>query len=482
MSAQQYVPGVTWRQASPESQGVASKPLIEMLQYIRQHRLPVHDIMIVRHGYLVFEASFYPYNPEWPHDLASVTKSVTSILTGIAIDQGLIKSPQQTVGSLLPQYADRLDSSQKSAITIRDLLTMTSGLDCKLEDGEKALKDMQQSSDWAAFALSLRLVDEPGSRFSYCSPNLHLLSVILTTQARQSELNFARRNLFLPLQIRDATWGADPQGRNTGWGGLHLKPRDMAKLGYLYLQAGQWGSHQVVSSAWTQASVQPLVPVRTGVAYGYNWWINTEHTPPIFEAEGRGGQRIVVIRDKDSVITFLGGGVDTDELAPFLLRALSADQSLPPNPAAQKQLKTLLKAAREAPPPRTFHAAGPTTALSGKTLIFEQNPMRLESMTFHFDRTESLALTIGLEGKIYTIPVGSKGRSIISSTGPFGLPFAAQGGWDQGGRFILDLDTLANINHYTIRIDVNAERPFLIIDETTGELHEYRLAARFKAD
>ena len=93
-SAQTYWPGTQWREATPESQGVDSAALIQMLEYIRDQKVPIHALVIVRHGYVVFDASFYPYQPDWPHDLASATKSVTSMLIGIAIDRGLIHSVQ----------------------------------------------------------------------------------------------------------------------------------------------------------------------------------------------------------------------------------------------------------------------------------------------------------------------------------------------------------------------------------------------------
>jgi CubicO group peptidase (beta-lactamase class C family) len=478
--SQQYIPGDTWRESLPEEQGVDSRSLVEMLKFIRRGQIPVHSIVVVRHGYIVLDVSFYPYNPDWPHDMASATKSVTSLLTGIAIDQGVIDSTQQTVRSLLPQYAKAFDSPARQKLTVQNLLTMTSGFNCNVDDGEMALRQMQESDDWAAFTLRLPIVSEPGSKFAYCSPNCHLLSVILSARTKQSEADFAKQNLFRPLRINEARWGSDPQGRTTGWGGLHLKPRDMARLGYLYLHDGSWGGRQIVSSAWVRSSIEPKVAVKPGVAYGYNWWINTAHTPPIFEAEGRGGQRITVIRDKDAVIAFTGGGDNTDEFAPFLLRSLESDGKLAKNPRANKQLQSLVRLAKQAPPPRSASQLPTKTYnISEKTLIFERNPLRLEAMTFHFAHGKDPRITLRLADETYDAPIGTDNRPALSLSGPFGLPFATQCKWDANGHLVLDLDTVANINHYTIEMDLNVASPSAKINEVTGELKDYVVKAHF---
>jgi hypothetical protein len=414
------------------------------------------------------------------HGIRDEKRHLTS--DGIAIDHGVIDGPQQTVQSLLPQYASAFDSAARQKLTVQNLLTMTSGFDCRLEDGEAALRRMQASHDWAAFALALPIVNAPGSRFAYCSPNCHLLSVILSTRAKQSELDFATQNLFQPLQINDARWESDPQGRTIGWGGLHLKPRDMARLGYLYLHDGSWNSKQVVSSGWVRSSTEPKVEVHPGVAYGYNWWINIAHTPPIFEAEGRGGQRITVIRDKDAVIAFTGGGDNTDELAPFLLRSLASDVKLARNLLATKHLSALVHLARQAPPPQNV-AVMPSGAyqLSGRTLAVEDNPLRLETITFHFSHGKEPRITLRLAGDTYEAPIGTDGRPILSSGGPFGLPFATQGKWNAKGHLILDLDTVANINHYKIDLTLDPVSPSVRIDEVTGELKDYVVKAHFQS-
>jgi CubicO group peptidase (beta-lactamase class C family) len=210
-------PSAAWKTASPESQGLDSAVLAEALDFMRTKSIPVHSLLIVRNGMVILDAYFYPYTGHEVHDVASVTKSFTSATIGIAIEQGYIKSVDQKVLSLLPLAPVDADPRRQS-LSVRHLLTMTSGLDCDTEGGERALAAMRHSADWAVFALALPMRAEPGSRYAYCSCNNHLLSSIVTAATGKSLLEFAQNNLFRPIGIKDVTWPADPKGRTHGWG------------------------------------------------------------------------------------------------------------------------------------------------------------------------------------------------------------------------------------------------------------------------
>jgi CubicO group peptidase (beta-lactamase class C family) len=332
--ASEQFPTVTWRTGSPESQGLDSAVLAQALDYVRADHIPLHSFLIVRNGVMVLEAYFYPYSGREVHDVASVAKSFTSAAVGIAIEKGLIKDVDERVLSILP-LARADPDPRKRSLAIRHLLTMTSGLDCDTERGEKALAAMRHSSDWTAFALALPMRADPGSRYAYCSCNNHLLSSLLTAVTGVSLLQFAEKNLLQPIGIKDVIWPPDPEGRTRGWGDLHLHPRDMARFGLLYLHHGRWGDLQIVPESWVRDSSRASVIVRPGVGYGYSWWINTAR-PPIFEAVGRGGQRISVLPKENMVVVFTGGGADTDQIAPFLFRAIRSDTAIPNNRAGSR--------------------------------------------------------------------------------------------------------------------------------------------------
>jgi CubicO group peptidase (beta-lactamase class C family) len=460
-----------WRTATPESQGLDSGVLADMLDHIRSRSLPIHSLLLIRHGHLVLEASFFPYESGTPHDIASATKSVTSLLIGIAVDKGYLKDVSQAVLALLPGAAPATVESRKQSLTIEHLLTMTSGLDCGFEAGEKELAAMRRTEDWAAFALALPMRAAPGAQFAYCSCNNHLLSSILSAQTGESALAFARKHLFGPLGINDVIWPADPRGRTHGWGDLHLLPRDLAKIAYLYLQGGRWNGKQIVSEAWVRRSTTPIVKVRDGVGYGYSWWINTTRQPPVFEAEGRGGQRAAVVADKDIVVVFNGGGVNTDEIAPFLFRAIRSDGPLPETTNSTVRLATALKAAQQPPEAQSIPTL-PLTAqsISGKRYVVDPNPLGLQAISLLFKAGTDARATLEIDGQKWSVPVGLDGRPGFSSTGPFGLPIAAAGRWLSEREFLLDVDTVANINHFLIRMDFVGNQLHLTVDEVTGEL------------
>ena len=239
-----------WLLSTPEGQGLDSRLLAEGLSAAHAKGLPIHSIVIVRHGTFVLNALFFPYQDNTLHDLASGTKSVTATLAGIAIAKGELTGLDERV---LPLFADRQirnRDTRKESITIGNLLSMTSGLSCESAHGEITLDDMRRAADWTQFVLDLPSVAGPGALSAYCSPGMHSLSSVISKVTRSSSLEFARRELFAPLGITDAVWPEDSHGVSYGWGDLHFRPLDMAKLGYLWLHDGRWEDRQILPNGW----------------------------------------------------------------------------------------------------------------------------------------------------------------------------------------------------------------------------------------
>jgi CubicO group peptidase (beta-lactamase class C family) len=472
-------PARGWPTATPESQGLDSAVLAEMLEQARGRGLPVHNVLIVRHGNVVLDAAFYPYPAGTLHDVASVTKSVTSLLVGIALDKGYLQSVHQPVVTLLPGAVPADTDPRKRQITVEHLLTMTSGLDCGFGEGEPELAAMRRSDDWAAFALALPMRAAPGTRHAYCSLNNHLLSSILSAQTGQSALAFAREHLFGPLGIRDVAWPADDQGRTHGWGDLHLRPRDLARIASMCLRGGRWGSKQVVSEEWIRRSITPHARVRDGVGYGYSWWINTARQPPVFEAIGRGGQRAAVIPDEDVVVVFNGGGLDTDELAPFLFRAIRSRAALPESASGSVRLARAAAAARRAPVTRPPPPPpGLARSVSGNRYVMDSNPVGLETMTLRFDAPAEARLSMRMLGHDWSVPVGLDGRPRFAPARTSGLRLATVGHWVSEREFLLDLDTVAGVNHFLFRMEFAGDRVDVTLDEVTGEVKSLLIRGR----
>ena len=464
-------PTVAWKTASPESQGLDSEVLAEALDYVRMQGIPLHSFLIVRNGVMVLDAYIWPYQGREVHDVASVTKSFTSAAVGIAIERGLIRGVHERVLSVWRQASSDSDP-RKGALRIDHLLTMTSGLDCDAEGGEKALAGMRHSDDWAAFALALPMRADPGSQYAYCSCNNHLLSSTITKVAGESLLQFAEKNLFQPIGIQHVVWPADPKGRTHGWGDLHLHPRDMARFGLLYLHDGKWGGTQVIPETWVRESIKAAVSVRQGVGYGYSWWINTAR-PPIFEAVGRGGQRISVLPKENMVVVWTGGGADTDRIAPYLFRSIRSDAAIPDNPAKTLKLKqALLRCSKPIIEARQTRTPRVAERISGVTYSLSSNPLDLRSMRLDFENTNEATVRLQFADGHWIAPVGLDGKRRFAPIGPYGLSVGTIGQWLSESEFLLDIDTIANVNHFVFDIRIDGDRAHLTMNEITGEVKD----------
>src|ERR1019366_5595143 len=163
-----------WNMSTPEEQGMSSLVLAKAIKHFKQDSTNIHSLLIIKNNRVVFDVCFYPFQNKYVHDLASVTKSITSLLIGIAIDKKFIKNENEPVFQYFPEYAITNDTLKK--ITIKDLLNMSSGLRCSWDDGEKELNQMIHSTDWVKFMVGLPFVTMPGEKFSYCSGNFYLLA------------------------------------------------------------------------------------------------------------------------------------------------------------------------------------------------------------------------------------------------------------------------------------------------------------------
>jgi hypothetical protein len=278
-----------------------------------------------------------------------------------------------------------------------------------------------------------------------------------------TSLEFARQYLFEPLGIEDVIWPADPQGNNHGWGDLHLHPHDMAKIGYLWLNKGEWEGKQIVSRRWVEDSVKPLLKADEDDYYGYGWWVGSAGGPMEYSAEGRDGQIIMVYPDLNLIVVTTGGGFAYDE-AGSLVAAAAPDESnagkpLPANPAGVARLNEALTTIAQSPDEPKPVEPRPATAqaVSGKTYVFEPNPANLETLRFRFnDETPAEAyfeLTFSGDPPIIAGPVGLDGvYRISSSSDPNNLPNAFRGRWTDSQTFVLDYDRIGDLDAGGIRL------------------------------
>jgi CubicO group peptidase (beta-lactamase class C family) len=425
LGAPEYWPAERWRTATPESQGLSSAEMARIFDFVAASDIQIHSMLLIRHGYLVLEAYFFPCTADTLHDICSCTKSVSSTLIGIAIDQGKIRSVKESITDLFPGRTWQNDTSGKRRITLEDILTMTSGMDYPLL-GEPRLAPMRKSPDMVQAVLDLPMLAEPGTVFGYNSGGSHLLSAIVTLRTGMRAEDFARESLFEPIGIRAWSWPSTG-GISHGWGDLKLRSTDMARIGYLFLKNGRWNGKQVVSSRWVQEAIRRHADPGGTAGYGYQWWLQKD--PPRFEALGRAGQRITVIPQLDVVMVVTGGGFEPKDVGDRMGAALRSDRAIPEDPARYAVLQR--KVAEAAAPPAA-RAVPPLPAaareISGRRYVMDKNDMDLASISFVFNGGDTALLRL-LSDREETRPIGLDGVYRISSGSPGSEPVAIKGAW-----------------------------------------------------
>lgn len=240
-----------------------------------------------------------------PHDVMSVTKSVTSLLIGIAIDKGFIPSVDVPIEEYISPLVDDLDSS-KGKITLRQLLTMSCGLEWSEIPGPSEFVEWYYSPDQLLYIINKPFVSVPGDSFNYSDGAAHLVSVVLTQATGMTANEFAQQYLFNHLEIGSRKWTTDNRGFNYGGVRLFLLPDDMLKIGKLVLNKGNWDSERIVSEEWIdestdfQISTNNLIPY--GSSYGFYWWRASVNNYDFFYANGHGGQFIVIVPDYSLIV------------------------------------------------------------------------------------------------------------------------------------------------------------------------------------
>jgi CubicO group peptidase (beta-lactamase class C family) len=436
--------------STPEAQGFDSGKLAAVVLAAKESGQPVHSLLVVRRGNVVLDTDFYPYDGSL-HDVASVTKSVTTSLIGIAAGEGLLDLDAPML-SFLPGRSIANRDERKERITVRQLTQNLSGLACVGYPEEVTLGQMAASVDFVQFTLDLPMSHEPGKHFAYCSPGMHLLTAVLQQATGRTALDFAKEKLFAPLGITDIAWDNDPQGITRGWGDLHLIPGDMAKLGLLWLQDGDWQGQSVIPSDWLSAATTQAVKSDRYEDYGYGFWIGPESEPiPYFMASGRGGQRIIAAPAIELVIVTTGGGMDPGQLTDAVVGALvDLAEPLPANSAGVAELSAAVKAAAAAPPPGPAPVL-PALAgeLAGRVYSFPDNAYGIRWMALAFPGGAEGQITIAVGDDETPRPVGLDGRYRWSE-GPNGIRFGDKASWVDGNTIVIDHNTIGDIGAYSI--------------------------------
>jgi len=333
--------------ASLESEGMKIDPIIDMMNYLNSnHSHTIHNILITKNNKLVFEEYFNGYKLAYSspdlngelmdytrttdHPMQSISKSVTSVIFGIAAKEGYFPDLNKNIIDYFPEYADIL-TGEKADITIHHLLTMTCGLawdesTYTIGDSRNDITQLFASEDPMSFILSKPLITAPGTHFSYNSGATNVIGAIIEKATGMGFLDYANQKLFEPLQSEGGAWSAYSNGQIHASGGLYFKARELTKIGLLFLNDGMWESNQIITPDWINssqyehvASTENFIP---NALYGYYWWLTnftingTSHK--CFFAAGWGDQYMFIIPDLDMIIEFNSGNyLGNSSILPF---------------------------------------------------------------------------------------------------------------------------------------------------------------------
>ena len=390
--------------STPEAQGISSARIREFMNTLmRDPRTEIHSCIVMRHGHVVAEMYPLPWRKDYRHTMYSVSKTFTSVAVGMCIQDSLI-ALGDTIGKFisLPASATR----NVRAITVRDLLTMQSGIpvDTKMRIHE---------TEWLRAYLSKRNTAVPGTRWAYDSIMSYILSAIVQKATGQTLMDFLQERLFHPLGITDALWEESPEGITCGGWGLYIRPEAMAAFGQFLLNKGQWHGKQLLASSWVEEMMKPQ---SVNGRYSYHIW-QTQY-PGWAEANGANGQFIFIIPETDMVVSITqctGKSAPIQEWIKTMLVDRCMHEALPPHtspklPKDSKDLKALedytLPLAQGQAYCSDSVPSQNTEVSIASPLVLEDNPLRWKNLGIT-QRNDTLLLDVcDTDGHTYTITLG----------------------------------------------------------------------------
>ncbi len=462
--APDYWPTQGWRSSTPEKQGMDSVLISTVFDAVPKIGEPVDSFLIVRNGYMVTEAYYAPFRPGASHNLVTATETIVSILIGIAIQQGFIKSTEQKMLDYFPdRKIDNMDA-RKQAVTIRNLLTMTSGF--IVDDGGSTTGP----DDGVQYQLNLRMVADPGKVWDPARGGYTLLTAIIQKATGMTALAFANKALFGPLGISDAVWEVDSKGIENGGNRMYLSSLDMAKIGFLYLNNGTWNGQQIVSKDYVLTSTQHLVDATSPYGYGYGWWTASDGS---YSSEVGVGQLISVKPDQGIVTVFTAstaGGDSAQEMDiinNIIVPAVKSSGSLPDNPAGLAELNAKITALGNDAPKPILPMPALAATISGKKYLLDSG--ETFTLTFTGDQAaldwsmkdQSIHLPIGMDNVFLTTPTNTTERLSLFGADPKTVSpgfIALRGSWSGPDTFELIMQLLDSTRRNTVDFSFTGDK------------------------
>jgi len=416
----------------------------------------MHSFMLVRHGQVVAEGWWSPYDAQTPHILYSLSKSFTSTAVGLAIADGKFSLDDEVI-KFFPEDVPAEVPASLRAMRVRDLLRMNTGHQTEAQLFREEPGQPQELT-WTRKFFAHPVPFKPGTHFLYNSPATYMLSAIVQKTTGQTLLDYLRPRLFDPLGFENPTWVASPQGISAGAYGLMARTEEIARFGQLYLQKGMWNGRQLVPAAWVQQATS--LQTSNGSSpksdwdqgYGFQFWRSRHNS---YRGDGAFGQYCLVIPDLDAVVAITSGVRDMQRVMNLvwdkLLPAMQAN-ALPEDAAAQRKLKATLGNLTVRVP--SGRPTAPLAAkVSGRWYAFPENDRGIQAVSLDFNsgdfNSASPALVVRTAGGETRTPIGigawAKGRSGFANgmdrflSVPAHPAIAASGAWTAEDVFTVKL-------------------------------------------
>ena len=381
---------------SPESQGVSSAAISKFINAANASGLGWHSFMLLRHGNVIAEGWWKPFNPKYKHTLYSLSKSFTSTAIGLLVKEGRIKVDDQVI-SFFPDELPAEISDNLKQMKIKNLLTMNTG------HGEDTTSKMREGTTaWTKTFLSLPVDHKPGEHFLYNTGATYMLGAIVNKVTGQDLEKFLTPRLFKPLDIKGYDWEKSPQGLSVAGWGLRIKTEDIAKFGQLYLQKGKWNGKEILSESWVSEATSYQTSSNKGDSdwsqgYGYQFW---RCKPDFYRGDGAFGQYCVVMPQHDAVLVVNSESWDMQKQMTLmwenLLPALQSSP-LPENAGDLQQLKRDLNDL-SLPVAKGSVSSPLSKKFSGSKIKFDTNGFGVTEMQFKFSDNECACIVKSTKG------------------------------------------------------------------------------------
>ncbi|MFC2125920.1 serine hydrolase domain-containing protein [Bacteroidota bacterium] len=425
--------------STPEAEGISSNAILKFVEALEKEQPDaIHSIMLRRHGKIVAQGWWEPFNPDSPHMLYSLSKSFTSTAIWIAQDEGLVSINDQVI-SFFPNKIPEDPGDNLKAMRIRDLLKMNSGHQWGISGG------MIADKSWVEGFLGQEVQHKPGTHFVYSSGATYMLSAIIQKVTGITLLEYLKTRLFEPLGIENPTWESDPDGINKGGTGLSVTTEDISKLGQLYLQKGMWNGERLISEDWvdeatslqTSNGSNPESDWEQG--YGYQFW-RCRHN--LYRGDGAFGQFCIVMPEYNAVLVITSGSNDMQGIMNIAWRHIlpaMKDDPLPTNEEALNLLNEKLSSLK-INTVKGNENSQLGAEISGKTFEMEPNEMDIMSVTFDFDISPNIITIVTSEGeKTFKAGNGSMETGELKNPQLISRKIAASGAWEEVDKYIVNL-------------------------------------------